>query len=417
MRDDETVEKPPFISMADAGSFARYTLDARFPRIIDSVMALRSGREEAELAALRARIPGGRISDPFEKDGCPAAGYDPAAFDTEELAAWRGEIAKYSSLDWTRIPFYFAESYLYLRILLACGYYDKASRYFQKDPYENVKEDELDHFLASEGMENMAAAFTQTPRSHAQDMFAPALLFMLKANRIDLSNTEVARLGRQLILSSSRDDLIVDHTDCLARRVGASRRLHIILDNAGAELAADLIFTWLYLASDPARQIVLHAKKAPTFVSDALRKDIYKTAAKLKSRPSLKSIGTDIETFIAQGRLRPADHHFWNGPQHFPDMPEELRQDIARADITLLKGDANFRRMTEDRHWPLSTNLEKLTSWFPGTYAILRTLKSETATDIPEELSSRLTQTDPHWLTNGRWGFVRLVPHLAPYTE
>jgi uncharacterized protein with ATP-grasp and redox domains len=400
--------KPPFISMADPGSFARHTLEVRFPQIIGGVMALRSGAENKKLAALRAETAGGVISDPFAEDGA-ASRPERDAFHPQEIAVWRGEIARYSGRPWKEVPFYFAESYLYLRILLASGYYDKSSACFQEDPWQDAKLNELERFLAAEGMEDVFAAFAQTEGVPAPDVFTAAVLFMLKANRIDLSNAAIAETGRRLILRGGREDILVDHTDSLVRRILASRRIDIIPDNAGAELAADLAFVRLYLASDPARQVVLHAKKYPMFVSDAMIKDIRITAEKLKSLAPAAGTGSGIETFLERGRLRLADHYFWNGPRHFPAMPEDIRRDIAGADLTLLKGDANFRRMTEDRHWPFSVNLETLTSWFPGDFAILRTVKSETAADIPEELSARVKRQDPGWLTNGRWGLIRLV--------
>ncbi|MDR1626743.1 MAG: protein-glutamate O-methyltransferase family protein [Spirochaetia bacterium] len=408
MNADGSPAKPPFISMADAGSFARHTLEARFPQIIGGVMALRPGAENKKLAALRAEAAGGVISDPFAEGGAASScGRD--AFHPQEIAVWRGEIARHLGRPWKEVPFYFAESYLYLRILLACGYHDRSSGYFQDDPWQGAKLDELGRFLSAKGVEGVFAGLARDGGDSGRDAFTAAVLFMLRANRIDLSNAAIVEAGRRLILRGGREDLLVDHTDSLVQSILASRRVDIVLDNAGAELAADLAFARLYLASDPARRLVLHAKKYPTFVSDATIQDVRITAEKLKSSAAAASTGGEIETFLGQGRLRLADHYFWNGPLHFPAMPEDLRRDLAGSCLTLLKGDANFRRMTEDRRWPFSVRLDGLTSWFPGNHAILRTLKSETASDIPEGLSARMGQEDPGWLTNGRWGLVRLV--------
>ncbi|MDR1933582.1 MAG: protein-glutamate O-methyltransferase family protein [Spirochaetales bacterium] len=401
---------PAYISAAALGSFARYTLENRFPGIIAGVEAVRPGVFSRRLAALREETARGRITDPFADTGRAPPLWDAGAFDPGELAAWREEISRYGGLLWKDTPFYFSEAYLYLRILLAAGYYERGSPYFQADPYELTKEKELDRFLAGEGTENVFASFIEMGgRDVREEDFAAALLFMLKANRIDLSNAKIAELGRALILEGGRDDLLVDQTDELAKSIASSRTAAVILDNAGAELTADLVFVWLYLASDPGRRAVLHAKKAPTFVSDAMIKDIRGAAAKLGSVRFSARIGEDLQRFLCGGRLRLADHYFWNGPKHFPKMPQEIREDLAGADVTLLKGDANFRRMIEDRSWPFSVNLETLTGWFPGNYAILRTLKSEAATDIPGGLSARMDAQDPGWLTNGRWGFIRRV--------
>jgi hypothetical protein len=138
-------------------------------------------------------------------------------------------------------------------------------------------------------------------------------------------------------------------------------------------------------------------------------KDIHATVEKLKSLPGTSSAGRALEDFLRAGRLRLLEHYFWNGPKHFPELPGDIRAELSSADISLLKGDANFRRLIEDRSWPFAVNLEDLTPWFPGTYAVLRTLKSEAAADIPEALSQRMNRKDPAWLTNGRWGYIRLV--------
>jgi hypothetical protein len=414
--------KPASIGMADPRSFARYTLDNRFPAIINEVIAVRPGGPCAEnLAALRRETAEGRIADPFGEDACKTKRglrYSTELFLPGEREAWRTEISKYTGRLWKDTPFYFAEAYLYLNILLAAGYYDRASPYFQLDPFEPSKTAELSRFLTSAETQAAAAAFSRMAETlrhgragtpEAAGIFEKALLFMLKANRIDLSNARIAEEGRKLMRGQGRDDLLVDHTEALARRLFDSRRADIIPDNAGAELAADLIFVWLYLESRPDRQVVLHAKKAPTFVSDAMIKDVSATVEKLKSLPGASRAGQRLEDFLRAGRLRLLDHYFWNGPKHFPDLPEDIREELSSADITLLKGDANFRRLIEDRSWPFAANLAELTPWFPGTYAVLRTLKSEVAADIPEALSQKMYREDPAWLTNGRWGCVRLV--------
>ncbi|MDR3200566.1 MAG: protein-glutamate O-methyltransferase family protein [Spirochaetales bacterium] len=401
---------PAYIGMTGEKPFARYTLEYRFPGIIDIAASARPGVYSRRLEALRREAAEGRVTDPFAESGEDAPPFDKEAFHPNELAAWREEIGRYQGKLWKDTPFYFAEAYMYLKILLASGYYDSSSEYFQADPYEPTKEKELDRFLAAQGMETVFTGFTEMASAPArEENFAAALLFMLKANRIDLSNAKIAEVGRRLILSGGRDDLLVDHTGELAKLIASSRKTGIILDNAGAELAADLVFVWLYLSSHPERQVVLHAKKAPTFVSDAMIKDILSTAARLASRPHSARIGLDIQEFLAGGRLRLTDHYFWNGPKHFPEMPQEIKAELAGADVTLLKGDANFRRMIEDRSWPFSVNLEEITGWFPGSYAILRTFKSEVAADISEELCARMNEQDPGWLTDGRWGCVRLV--------
>ncbi|MDR2588565.1 MAG: protein-glutamate O-methyltransferase family protein [Spirochaetales bacterium] len=403
-------EKPLPVGMSSPDSFARYTFEKRFPSIIQSVHTtakLKEDSPEAEnLKALLGSAGKGEIRDPFAEDGFTCL-FDRSLFLSEELTAWREEIARYAGLTWREAPFYFAEAYLYLNILIASGYYTPTSGNFRVDPYQSSKEAELARFLAAPETGKLLERFEE--KAVEKELFADALLFMLKANRIDLSNAAIAAAGRELIHKMDRSDLLVDHTDALAGCVYASGRVDIILDNAGAELAADLVFVRLYLASRADRRITLHAKASPTFVSDAMPKDIAFAIAAMKKFSVFRKTGEALEEFLASGRLKVLEHYFWNGPKHFPEMPPRLREELCASDICILKGDANFRRLIEDRAWPFDTDLSLLTSWFPGNFAVLRTLKSEVAADIPPELSARLNREDPSWLTNGRWGYVRLV--------
>ena len=422
--------RPPFIGMRDEESFARRTMKNRFPLIIGGVMAgrLETDPTKAALAALLDEVENGRVADPFAgglawaqdaaSKAFPAPRFDPDLFSPEERAAWSEEIAPRSGLPWRETPFYFIEAYMYLRILVASGYYDPESPHFMADPFRASKTGELSRFLASREMAAAAESFLAgAPASDPGKVLEGAVLFMLKGNRIDLSNAGIAERGRRMIHGRDRDDLLVDQVDLLVRRIGEARRVDIVLDNAGAELTADLVFAWLYLRISPAGQVVLHAKRAPMFVSDATVRDVEETIRALKNTPACRDIGAGLEDYIASGRLLLRDHFFWNGPLHFPDLPADIRADLAESDLTIFKGDANFRRLIEDRAWPYDTALERLVSWFPGSLAVLRTLKSEVAADIPPELSERLFAEDPDWLTDGRWGVVRVVPAGIKITE
>ncbi len=83
---------------------------------------------------------------------------------------------------------------------------------------------------------------------------------------------------------------------------------------------------------------------------------------------------------------------------------------VGAAGLVLIKGDANYRRLVGDRHWPPSTPLESLTGYFPAPLAVLRTMKSEIVVDLSEAQVEGLQKEDPEWRTNGRRGLVRLVP-------
>jgi len=74
----------------------------------------------------------------------------------------------------------------------------------------------------------------------------------------------------------------------------------------------------------------------------------------------------------------------------------------------LVKGDANYRRLLSDRHWPAWRSMDELTGYFPAPFAAFRTMKSEIVVDIPAERVAALDRTDPGWRLDGRRGIVRL---------
>ena len=80
------------------------------------------------------------------------------------------------------------------------------------------------------------------------------------------------------------------------------------------------------------------------------------------------------------------------------DMIDAAQQ----ADLVVIKGDANYRRILEDRKWDCSLRMEDLADYFPAPFAVLRTMKSEIVVDIPRKEARRLAARDPEWLINGR---------------
>ena len=102
------------------------------------------------------------------------------------------------------------------------------------------------------------------------------------------------------------------------------------------------------------------------------------------------------------------EHWFWSSPLHFSRMPADLRERLAGADITIVKGDANYRRLLEDRRWDPWESMDRIAAGFPSPFASLRTMKSEIVVDVSRpDVGPSLQAEDPGWLTNGRRGIVR----------
>ncbi len=90
-----------------------------------------------------------------------------------------------------------------------------------------------------------------------------------------------------------------------------------------------------------------------------------------------------------------------------------MQNELEQADLTIVKGDANYRRVLEDRHWPHTTRLEDAPPSLPRPYLLMRTLKSELMIGLEPGKAGELSAEDPKWLLNGRRGLIHLVEKSA----
>jgi hypothetical protein len=387
------------------------TIVERKPRIVAQV--LESNRDVPSdvrdgLERLVRDMREGVVASPF--DGRMDVG---ASFEPEELRAWEGEIACHAGRRWLELPWYFAEAYFYLRLLVAWGYYERlarsapASSQFRRDPFDALKERELSGPHAGLTVaRQIARAVHETDAEH--DALAFLLRSSLWGNRVDLGCFELDESRRREVLSRGEDSLVVDHTEQVLAELDSARRIAMIVDNAGSELACDLLLADRLLA-DGRRSARIHVKRSPFFVSDAMVKDVERTIAAFSADadPALARSGARLREAIASGRLVLRDDWFWSSPLHFTRMPSRLRAGLAAEDVVVVKGDANYRRLLEDRWWETWRTMEEVAGYFPAPFVCLRTMKSEIVVDVPRETAASLSAADPDWLTNGRRGLVR----------
>jgi len=401
------VTLPPLFSTSEPESFALRSIRDRHAFSLLSVIE-ENGLEEpyrSRLLTFRKEALGGALTDPFVQDG-----WDPSLFQPQELADWRRELDPRVGRSWYDLPWYFAEAFFFLALLFAFGYYEPAGPHRLQDPFAPLKRREL----APEGGGLSAAPrLAALPVGSAQDAEAlrELLLASLWGNRVDLSMKHLAGSYRLSFLRHEARELLVDHSSAVARRLRAARRVDFILDNSGPELVCDLLLASWLLRQDPQRQVVLHAKQRPFYVSDATCSDVRAALEALgaSAQVPVRQTAEDLHRQLAQGRMTLREHFFWNGPLFFCEMPAELRRELAGSGLVLIKGDANYRRLAGDRRWPPETSMESLAGYFPAPLAVLRTLKSELVLDLEPGQAERLDQEDPEWRTNGRRGIIRLV--------
>ena len=110
-------ELPPPLMTSEPGSFARATIVERKPEIIRRVIADNVYPPEivTALDMFRDEIAHGVIA--------------PLSEDAPDAAFWNAHQAQYADKTWLEVPWYFAETYFYRRLL-------EAARYFQPGPWQ-----------------------------------------------------------------------------------------------------------------------------------------------------------------------------------------------------------------------------------------------------------------------------------------
>ncbi len=395
---------PPSISTGDPGSYAQYAVSVRQPRIIEQVIECNQPGEAARTAllALAWEIREGRVTSPLGNGSVP-----PSSMSAQERRTWEDAIGAQEGRRWLDLPWYFAESFFYLKLLAAFGYYAGAAR--GKDPFSPQKEREL--MDPDGGLAMARRVVAEAEAMGEEEGLAIALHSALWGNRLDLSTFEVDESRRKSVLNRDGDSLLVDHTARAVAALTRANRVQVLLDNSGPELVCDLLLADRLLARSPS--VTLHAKKAPFFVSDATVSDTLGTIDALAGDTDrrVSAAGARLHGALRSGHLRVLDHWFWNSASHFTAFPEDIRTDLVRSDIVVVKGDANYRRTLEDRKWDTSLSLDDLASYFPAPFLVLRTMKSELVVDVPAEEARRLSRVDPSWMINGKRGIIR---HVSP---
>lgn len=387
---------PNHLMVSEKGSFAERTILVRKPTIIADVIS-HNDYPEPIVDGLRA------FADEIGQNQPLSPPQEMGHNDEHWQAAWRSQ----SDRTWHRLPWYFAEAFFYRRLLEIVHYFQEGPLQ-RRDPFQSQKDQAL-----QAGLDHLARTLRLLPKGSDT---SSSLLFWMHAslwgNRADLSNLVVDRDKGHVDADASRDHLLIDHGPALGELLTASETeiLHVVADNCGAEILADLALVAFLLQKGLLHEVHLHLKKTPFFVSDAMIKDVEASIQALAQAgdAELRKLADRLGQEQRAGRLLVHSHPFWTSSLFFDEMPSELSATLASADLTLYKGDANYRRLVEDRHWPPTTPLESTVS-VPGPLATLRTLKSEVVVGLQIGQAEALASVDPEWMINGKRGVIHLL--------
>ncbi|MER6501204.1 damage-control phosphatase ARMT1 family protein [Streptomyces sp. NPDC001455] len=384
--------EPPVIKSDEPGSFARGVLAGRHPAIIRQVRAaLPYGRRQHEaLDALLDEITGG-VVEPL----------GPEDHDREQWAEWgRGHFGR----SWYDVPFLWAESYFYRRLLGAVGYFGTGP-WQGVDPFAPFKRAEL----RGEAVEEELRALDALADASTDERATALLRASLWGNRADLGFRVSA--GEPTAGAAAASALVADDSASLWQLLpaGGSSTTAVVADNAGRELIPDLILVDHLLEHRHAERVVLHVKPHPYYVSDAMTADVVDCLRRLTEAPGEAGrIGGRLWRATATGRLEVRTHPFFCAPLPYEEMPEDLRKQFADVTLTILKGDLNYRRLVGDRLWGTTMPFAVRTAHFPGAVAALRTLKSDVIVGLDQATSDTLERSGAAWRTSGTHALVQV---------
>lgn len=300
---------------------------------------------------------------------------------------------EHAGRSWYDVPFLWAESCFYRKLLVAVGYF-RPGPWQGVDPFEPVKSAEL---RTPELTDDLAAFAARTD----DDALLTASLW---GNRADLgfrlSSGQAAGDGALLVDQSPLLWSLLDQSG----RVG---RVVIVADNSARELVPDLLLADRLLDTGRAANVVLHVKPYPYYVSDALLPDVVAALRRLTESP-VADAGHRLAQAMRDGRLDVRAHPFSCAPWPYHRMPADLAGDFASATVTIMKGDLNYRRLVGDRRWPPTTPFDEVTAYFPGRVAALRTMKCDVAVGIPADLVTRLDASGEQWRSNGAHAVIHV---------
>jgi hypothetical protein len=386
---DGTSDRPPMILGNEPGSFPWGVLHDRHPALIRRVLDANPypPRHQRRLRLLLEQATSGLI-EPL----------DDTADDHER---WREWARPHLGRRWYGVPWLWAESYFYRKLLAAVGYFDPGP-WQGVDPFAPIKDSEL----RGDGVDAELAGLDELTDLADDALDSAVLQAALWGNRADLGfrMTATTRAG-------ATPGTIVDESPRLWSLLDPARpgKVCVIADNAAQELLPDLILIDHLLLTGRADAMVLHVKPYPYYVSDAITADTLACLRRLGEAGGQASVrGKRLVEAVRTGRLTLATHPFWCAPMTFHAMPDDLRASLGEASLTIVKGDLNYRRLVDDRLWARTTPFDALAAYFPTPVAALRILKSDVVTGLPAETVESLDATSDDWRTSGTYAMIQV---------
>jgi hypothetical protein len=380
---------------SEPGSFALHTIAERKPQIIRQVIEdnpYPAGIIQA-LKAFSAEIASSRMQ--------------PVKEQAADASFWNRALAQFPGATWFEVPWYFAETFFYRRLLEAVHYF-QPGEWHHHDPFLTQKHHQIEADLTW-----FSAEWESFSGLEPELAFEALLHSCLWGNRADLSNftVKVKALGGTATATERQFILIDDTEKAYGFLSKGLEQVNLVTDNVGKELLFDLALAGFLIDQGWVKRIIFRLKDRPFFVSDATIDDVQFTIAGLQSAVgrTAQSTGHHLAELIASRQIQLTDDPFWTSCLMFRQLPPNLWEDLSSTGLVILKGDVNYRRILDDLHWPHDTRLEEAAQYFPAPFLTLRTLKAEIMVGLQPGQAEKLKAEDPAWLINGKRGLIQLI--------
>lgn len=385
-----THSQPEPIRTDGSNAFAHLSMTERVPNILQEVI----DRNPDYPASIKKNVRA--LRDAIANDA-PLDLFDPPAPDYD---CWRQRLAAHNGDSWLDAEWFFAEMFAYRHLLAACRYWTT-----RRDPFRPVKKDEIE----SEALQTTVAEALTQRHADPQAELQRSLLGALWGNRMDLSMKGVAAQGTD----ANEDHLLVNDISVVAEDLLAEEPgdVHIIMDNAGTEEAFDLALAAWLLGENVARTVTLHVKAMPVLVSDVVGEDVFWLLNVMDRRNGpLSRLAIGLRQHLKRGRLQVVPDVFWNTADALTDLPVRLQRTFKSARLVIAKGDANYRRTTNDAIWPETASWGEAAGAVPAPFLALRTIKSDTLVGVDSRRVHALDRMDDAWRTKGTYGVAQYAP-------